>query len=67
MGASRSQYHVRQVWVFLNMHPVNKSEVFANAFAGSFDADGNLTDAKITETIAEQMKALAAWTAKLKS
>jgi chromate reductase len=67
MGTSRSQYHVRQVCVFLNMHPLNKPEVFANAFAGGFDADGNLTDAKITETIAEQMKALAAWTAKLKA
>jgi chromate reductase len=66
MGSSRSQYHVRQVCVFLNMHPLNKPEVFANAFAGAFDADGNLTDAKITETIAEQMKALAAWTVKVK-
>jgi chromate reductase len=66
MGSSRSQYHVRQVCVFLNMHPLNKPEVFANAFAGGFDPDGNLTDAKITETIREQMKALAAWTAKLK-
>lgn len=66
MGSSRSQYHVRQVCVFLNMHPLNKPEVFANAYAGGFDADGNLTDAKITETIAEQMKALAAWTVKVK-
>jgi chromate reductase len=66
MGTSRSQYHVRQVCVFLNMHPLNKPEVFANAFAGAFDADGNLTDTKITETVAEQMKALAAWTVKLK-
>ena len=67
MGSSRSQYHVRQVCVFLNMHPLNKPEVFANAFAGGFDADGNLTDAKITETVADQMKALAAWTSKLKA
>jgi chromate reductase len=65
MGSSRSQYHVRQVCVFLNMHPLNKPEVFANAYAGGFDADGNLTDVKITETIAEQMKALAAWTVKV--
>lgn len=60
MGSSRAQYHMRQVCVFLNLHPLNKPEVFANAFAGAFDADGNLTDAKIRETIAEQMKALAA-------
>jgi len=67
MGSSRSQYHVRQVCVFLNMHVLNKPEVFANAYAGGFDADGNLTDPKIIETIGEQMKALAAWTAKLKA
>jgi chromate reductase len=67
MGSSRSQYHVRQVCVFLNMHPLNKPEVFANAFAGAFDADGNLTDAKIAETVSEQMRALAAWTSKMNS
>lgn len=67
MGSSRSQYHMRQVCVFLNMHPLNKPEVFANAYAGGFDADGNLTDAKITEMITEQMLALTAWTMKLKA
>lgn len=67
MGSSRSQHHVRQVCVFLDMHPINKPEVFANAFSGAFDADGNLTDAKITQTIADQMKALVAWTTKLKT
>lgn len=67
MGSSRSQYHVRQVCVFLNMHPLNKPEVFANAFAGGFDADGNLTDLKIIETVSDQMKALAAWTVRLKA
>jgi chromate reductase len=42
MGTSRAQYHLRQVCVFLDLHPLNKPEVFANAFAGAFDADGNL-------------------------
>ena len=40
MGTSRSQYHLRQVCVFLNLHPLNQPEVFSNAFAGSFDTDG---------------------------
>ncbi|MDQ5906517.1 MAG: hypothetical protein QG590_999, partial [Pseudomonadota bacterium] len=61
-----SQYHLRQVCVFLDLHPLNKPEVFANAFAGGFDADGNLTDAKITQLVADQMQALALWAEKLR-
>ena len=30
MGTSRAQYHLRQVCVFLNLHVLNKPEVFAN-------------------------------------
>ena len=65
MGTSRAQYHLRQVCVFLDLHPLNKPEVFANAFAGSFDADGNLTDAKLIGQVAAQMQALAAWARRL--
>ena len=66
MGTSRSQYHLRQVCVFLNLHPLNKPEVFSNAFAGGFDAEGNLTDPKITQTVADQMLALVAWVERIK-
>jgi chromate reductase len=60
MGTSRAQYHLRQVCVFLDLRPLNKPEVFANAFAGGFDADGNLIDEKLTQLIDEQMQALVA-------
>ena len=66
MGTARSQYHLRQVCVFLNLHPLNRPEVFANAFAGGFDADGNLTDERIQGLIREQMDALMAWHKRLK-
>lgn len=65
MGTSRAQYHLRQVCVYLDLHPLNKPEVFANAFAGGFDADGNLTDGKLIQQVAAQMQALAAWARKL--
>lgn len=58
MGSSRAQYHLRQICVYLDLQPLNKPEVFANAFAGGFDADGNLTDAKLTQLIGQQMQAL---------
>lgn len=59
MGSSRAQYHMRQVCVFLDLHPLNKPEVFANAFTDAFDAEGNLVDQKLTTLIATQMQALA--------
>ncbi len=66
MGTSRAQYHLRQVCVYLNLHPLNKPEVFANAFSGAFDADGNLVDEKIQGTINTQLTALIAWAHQLK-
>lgn len=66
MGTSRAQYHLRQVCVYLNLHPLNRPEVFANAFTASFDGDGNLVDEKIQGTIKAQLDALVAWAAQLK-
>ncbi|WP_323814999.1 NADPH-dependent FMN reductase [Cellvibrio sp. NN19] len=66
MGTSRSQYHLRQVCVYVNVHPLNKPEVFVNAFAGTFDGDGNLTDEKIQGNIKAQLSALVEWAAQLK-
>lgn len=58
MGTSRAQYHLRQVGVFLDLHFVNKPEVFVNAFSGVFAADGQLQDEKIRANISAQMQAL---------
>ena len=65
MGSSRSQYHLRQVCVFLNLHPLNKPEVFSNAFTNSFDATGQLVDEKIQQLIQQQLAALHAWAVQL--
>ena len=67
MGTSRAQYHLRQVCVYLDMHPLNKPEVFANAFGPAFDAAGDLVDEKLLELVRGQMAALADWTRRLKS
>ncbi|MDR2451709.1 MAG: NAD(P)H-dependent oxidoreductase [Candidatus Accumulibacter sp.] len=60
MGTSRAQYHLRQVCVFLDLRPLNKPEVFANAFAGGFNAAGDLIDEKIAGHVRELMQALIA-------
>ena len=66
MGTSRAQYHLRQVCVFLNLHPLNRPEVFVNAFANTFDGDGNLTEQKIKDNIQAQLAALMQWANKIK-
>ena len=60
MGSSRAQYHLRQVCVFLDLRMLNKPEVFANAFAGGFDANGNLIDEKLIGQVGESMRVLVA-------
>jgi len=43
IGTARAQYHLRQVFVFLDMEAVNQPEVMINA-SKSFDDRGNLND-----------------------
>ena len=65
MGTSRAQYHLRQVCVFLDLHVLNKPEVFVNAFAGTFDKQGNLVDEKIQQLVETQLGELQRWTRQL--
>ena len=50
IGTARAQYHLRQVFVFLDMHAVNQPEVMINA-SKSFDEQGNLTDQQTKDLI----------------
>ena len=61
MGSARAQYHLRQVCVFLDIRLLNKPEVFSNAFNGSFDEEGNLTDERTQQLVVEQLTALQNW------
>lgn len=65
MGTSRSQYHLRQVCVCLNLHVLNKPEFFASAFGDNFDEGGDLLSDRLREQLAAQMAALVDWTRKL--
>lgn len=67
MGTCRAQYHLRQVCVYLNLRPLNKPEIFSNAFSGSFDANGDVIDASLVERIAQQMAELARFLQQLRS
>ncbi len=60
MGTSRAQYHLRQTCVFLDLRPLNRPEVFSNAFGAGFNEAGDPVDEKLQALIRQQMQALAA-------
>lgn len=66
MGTGRAQYHLRQVAVFVNLLPLNKPELFVQRAQERFDADGNLTDERVRGSVAALVRALAAWTRRLR-
>lgn len=65
LGGARAQYQLRQVFVFLNMHPLNRPEVFVTFANQKFDEKGKLTDEKTKEFIKQLLQALVAWARKL--
>jgi chromate reductase len=62
LGSARAQYHLRQVFVFLNVHPLNQPEVMIANASQKFDAHGNLTDEKTKEMITRLLESLVHWT-----
>jgi len=67
MGTARAQYHLRQCFIFLNMHPVNQPEVMIASAAERFDASGNLTHEPTREIIRKLLENLAHWTRRLRA
>src|SRR5262245_6011805 len=61
LGTARAQYHLRQVFVFLNMYPLNQPEVMIAYAAERFDAAGNLLDAHAQDLIRQLLRNLVAW------
>src|SRR6185503_14847461 len=62
MGTARAQYHLRQMFVFLNMHAVNQPEVMIGNAAKRFDEQGNLTDETSRKLIQQLLQELVRWT-----
>ena len=60
-GTSRAQYHLRQVFVFLNMHTLNLPEVMIADAGHRFDEQGNLTDERAKVAIRQLLAALVTW------
>jgi chromate reductase len=66
LGGARAQYHLRQSFVFLDMHPLNRPEVMMPFAGDNVDAEGNVTNEQTKQLIRELLEALVQWTRKLK-
>jgi len=65
LGGSRAQYHLRQIFVFLNMYPVNGPEVIVPFAQDKFDATGKLIDDNTKKFLAQLLRNLASWSGRL--
>lgn len=65
IGTARAQYHLRQMFVFLNMFPINQPEVMIGNASERFDAEGNLTDDTTKNFIRQLLQNLVEWTKRI--
>ncbi|HJY09859.1 MAG TPA: NAD(P)H-dependent oxidoreductase [Nitrososphaeraceae archaeon] len=66
IGGARAQYHLRQMFVFLNMHPINVPEVIVTFASDKFDSEGNLLDDNTKEFLTQLLQNLSNWTRRLR-
>ncbi|MCX8021465.1 MAG: NAD(P)H-dependent oxidoreductase [Syntrophorhabdaceae bacterium] len=66
LGTARAQYHLRQVFVFLNAYILNQPEIMVPFAEGKFDKEGNLVDDFTKGKLKELLIALCNWTRKIK-
>jgi chromate reductase len=67
IGTARAQYHLRQIFVFLNVFPINQPEVMIGNASQRFDANGNLTDDETRGFIRKLLQELVDWTARIQT
>ena len=67
LGTARAQYHLRQIFVFVNVLPVNRPEVMLSGAAKLFDADGRLGDEATRKFIGDMLVSLQNWTHRLQA
>ena len=67
LGTSRAQYHLRQMFIYLNGELLNRPEVFISGAPNKFDAQGKLTDAATADNLGKMLVALAERARRLKA
>ncbi len=62
LGTARAQYHLRQVFVFLDGLVMNRPEVFVGGAGQKFDDNGTLKDAGTRDFLGQYLVAFRDWT-----
>lgn len=65
-GTARAQYHLRQVFIYLNGLILNRPEVFITAAHTKFDGEGRLTDEKTREHVRGLLGSFEEWVRRLR-
>ncbi|XP_055814975.1 NAD(P)H:quinone oxidoreductase-like [Solanum dulcamara] len=67
-GGGRSHYHLRQIGIYIDLHFINKPELFVFAFESppKFDSNGVLIDEEIKQRLRAVLLALQAFALRLK-
>jgi len=65
LGTARAQYHLRQMFVFLNMYAVNQPEVMLSNAHKHFDDNGKLIDETAKKLMRQLLEELMNWTRRL--
>lgn len=63
LGTARAQYHLRQVFIYLDPRVMNRPELFVSNAVSKFDADGGLTDEETRKFLAAYLSAFKNWAA----
>jgi chromate reductase, NAD(P)H dehydrogenase (quinone) len=66
LGGARAQYHLRQMFVYLNMHAINAPEVIVTSVSDKFDEEGNLLDDNTKKFLTQLLQNLSNWTRRLR-
>ena len=66
LGTARVQYHLRQSFVFLDMHALNRPEVMVTFAADKIDESGRVHDEPTRTKIRELIESLVEWSNRLK-
>ncbi len=65
IGTARAQYHLRQIFVFLNVYAMNQPEVMIGNAGSRIDKAGEITDEQTKALIRELLLGLVAWTCRI--
>ena len=61
LGTARAQYHLRQVFVFLDPRVMNRPELFVSSAFKKFDEDGQLNDEETAKFLSAYLVAFQEW------